>query len=519
MKTIDKLLVGSFIPPFIVTFFIALFVLIMQFLWKYIDDIVGKGADLWMITELLGYLSVSLIPTALPIAVLISSVMVMGNLSERYELASLKSAGVPLFRIIRPLMVFTVFVSCFSFLCSNYLIPISNFKFKTRLLDIRRQKPTLSLEEGVFNDDFRNITIHIGKKGKDGKQIEDIIIDDRSNYNRDKPATILARKGEMFTTEDKQYFIMNLYEGTHYQEAKQSGSGAQRNFPYIRTSFREWNKVFDLSEFSINRSDERLYRNNQTMQSVRQLRASIDSIDQRISKRKATLYESAANNFYILSDSSYLAQKQSEAPLTSLNKSPSKKEVRPRSSNGKALLVRQEEAVNDQPKDSIPPPESLFINYWRTLSPKNTSPSLTNAKSYVRGIYGQAKSANRLIKSLSESKVKHIFEMHIKYSMACACFIFLFIGAPMGAIIRKGGFGYPLLIAIIFFMLYIVLNIFCKKLAETLVLNAVLAAWVPCLILFPIGLWLTYKAMNDSKVFNTDRIVAFFNRLSKKSNA
>ncbi|MEL6943665.1 MAG: LptF/LptG family permease, partial [Bacteroidota bacterium] len=179
MKIIDRLLLKSFLPPFSVTFFIALFVLIMQFLWKWIDDIAGKGVGLLFILEMLAYMCISLIPLALPIAVLISSVMVMGNLAERYELSSFKSAGVSLTRVMVPLMFLTFAISIFSYFCSDKLIPISNLKYQSRLYDIKNQKPTLSLEEGVFNDDFQGFSIRIGNKKEDNKTIENVLMYDQ----------------------------------------------------------------------------------------------------------------------------------------------------------------------------------------------------------------------------------------------------------------------------------------------------------------------------------------------------
>ncbi len=186
-------------------------------IWVYIDDIIGKGAGLLILMEILVYLSMSLIPMALPIAILISSVMVMGNLAERYELSSFKSAGVPLLRIMAPLMVVAGIVAAFSFYCSNYLIPVANLKFKSRLYDIRRQKPTLSLEQGVFNYDFKNYVIHIGDKGEDNKTISDVIIYDHQPINKDRPTLITAKTGEMYTTPDEKFFVMNLFNGTQYQ--------------------------------------------------------------------------------------------------------------------------------------------------------------------------------------------------------------------------------------------------------------------------------------------------------------
>ncbi|MBK7408265.1 MAG: LptF/LptG family permease [Saprospirales bacterium] len=237
-QKIDRLLIQGFIPPFIVTFFIALFVLVMQTLWLYIDEIAGKGVGFFLMMELLGYLSVSMIPLALPIAILISSVMVLGNLAERYELSSMKSAGVPLWRIMLPLMVLDFGIATGSFYVANNLIPISNLKFRSRLYDIRKQKPTLNLEEGIFNDDFEGFAIRIGNKGKDQRTIEDVLIINHSGEFEGRVMEIAAKSGEMYVTEDERYFVMQLYDGWQYQEL----DGKEDSYPFCAPILRNGKK-------------------------------------------------------------------------------------------------------------------------------------------------------------------------------------------------------------------------------------------------------------------------------------
>ncbi len=192
IKRIDKLLGASFIPPFFLAFFIAMFVLLMQQLWKYIDDIIGKGASIWMILEFIFYLSVSLIPTAMPVAILLSSLMIMGNFSERYELTSLKSAGVSLWRIMRSMIVITIGISIFSFFCSNNILPVAMLKFKARLINFKTQKLALSLEKEVFNDDFKNYAIRIKDKNPETGEINGILMYDHTNPHRNKTKVIMA---------------------------------------------------------------------------------------------------------------------------------------------------------------------------------------------------------------------------------------------------------------------------------------------------------------------------------------
>ena len=566
MKKLDRLLITSFIPPFIVTFAIAMFVLLMQTLWLYIDDIAGKGLGFFLVIELLAYKCVSLIPMALPLGMLISSVMVLGNMAEHYELSSFKSAGVPLLRVMRPVMYFGVGAMFFSFLCSNYLIPVSNLKFGSRMYDIQRQKPTLRLDAGIFNDDFGGYAIHIGKKDANDKTIRDVLIYDHSDANKGRLSQIVAKEGEMYTSENGQFFVMNLRDGHQYMETKPSSN--EKSYPFVRTTFKSWNKVFDLGEFELNRTNEELFKQNRAMLSINQLGDAIDSIKLKILKREKTLSNHISSYFYYMeADSMFLIKGEKLEPdpfsremindipiipdtaqvdSNKVNVSPQKKSAARKNrilAEVKSGIVPPKTQVDTSKKQikkvvSKPKPKKkkstirrkslgtpLTQNIEKDLSEYESiselfkdrdRPRLTNkAKTSARSIHAQSQSAIRSLERMVESRVKHVYELHTKYSMAVVCFIFLFIGAPMGAIVRKGGFGYPILISIIFFVLFVVLTILYKKIAETNALPATLAAWMPSLILFPIGIILTYKAMNDSKLLNTDRYIAFFASIFK----
>ncbi|MBK8492383.1 MAG: LptF/LptG family permease [Saprospirales bacterium] len=469
IKKIDRLLIQGFIPPFIVTFFIALFVLVMQTLWLYIDEIAGKGVGFFLMMELLGYLSVSMIPLALPIAILISSVMVLGNLAERYELSSMKSAGVPLWRIMLPLMVLDFGIATGSFYVANNLIPISNLKFRSRLYDIRKQKPTLNLEEGIFNDDFEGFAIRIGNKGKDQRTIEDVLIINHSGEFEGRVMEIAAKSGEMYVTEDERYFVMQLYDGWQYQEL----DGKEDSYPFLRTHFEEWQKVFDLSEFQINRTDERLFKSHQSMLTVGQLLVAIDSIDLTIEDKMQSIRTNGERYFYFL-------QPADSTVVDSLKAKP-----RP--------FQRGPAPIDQASLDCLDTLSSIMY----TFPEKRREEIFSRADTYARSVQGQVQSAAKSIQRKRESRVNHYFEMHSKFSFAVSCVIFLFIGAPMGAIVRKGGFGYPMIISILFFMAFIVLNIFSKNIAERFVIPPVQAAWLPAAVFFPMGLILTYLAMND----------------------
>ncbi|MFK8008717.1 MAG: LptF/LptG family permease [Saprospiraceae bacterium] len=588
MKTIDKYLIKQFIGPFIATFFIALFVLLMQFIWVYVDDMVGKGAGFGLVLEIIFYNSISLIPWALPIAILISSVMVMGNLGERYELASLKSAGISLIRVILPMLYFAIGVTFFSFLSSNNLVPIANLKFKSRLHDIRTQKPTLNLEEGVFNEDFKGFIIHIGKKEKDDRTIRDVIIYDHQDYNRGKFSMITAESGEMYMTSDNVYFVMNLKNGYHYQEGDKAKKEEKEKYTFTRTKFDEWKKVFDTGEFNIELTEEERFKRHYTMLSVRQLWNAIDSIDTRVRSYNARLDEYVQKAFHPLKkiflekrkklnaeklkaqkqkakqqlESRKLEKKQktkkdtitSELNLKdakpidtkkkestkkvtkpkktppkpkNVNKRKPKKTTKPKTKKArnidakkkkderarkkeekrKAEVLQKEKAIAQVLKQELEQPLKEFDTFYQTFpeAERGRFNLKERAKTTARGILNQAEAIQRSIHPKNESRVKHVFVLYSKFTFALVCCVFLFIGAPMGAIVRKGGFGYPLLIAILFFMMFIILNILFQKLAESFVIPAEIAVWCPLLILIPISYILTTRALKDKKILNFDK--------------
>lgn len=523
----------------------------MQTLWLYIDDIAGKGVGFFLMIELVGYMSVSMIPLALPVAVLISSVMVMGNLAERYELSSIKSAGVSLWRTMSPLMVVTLLISVFSFFCSNYFIPVSNLKFKSRLHDIKHQKPALSMEESLFNQDFQGYSIRLGDKLPDNQTIRDVLMYDNREANKGMLNMVSADSGQMYGSADGKYFVMHLYGGNQISEPKPTNKGGKRNYPLMRATYDEWTKVFNLDEFELDRTDEALFKSHHTMLSNRQLLIAIDSIDVYLDDKRERLNDQTNRHFYFLQKKAVEDKKKEREALAAKRKAAAKNAKKPydRPADIPAIEQPKKQQINKaatKKKKSTPkkvnkkaPRKPSKPNAGKKETPKKTAKkpqvdplaqkidsAITSYKSILytfdkskrmvlldeaiknsRTLSDQAASNKRSMLKTMENKVKHIFEFHSKYSLAIACFIFLFVGAPMGAIVRKGGFGWPLLISIIFFMLFIVIGIFSKNIAERFVIDGVVAAWMNCLVIFPMGLMLTYWAMRD---MGWSQIVDFF---------
>ena len=558
MKIIDRLLVKSFLPPFAVTFMIATFVLLIQILWVYIDDLTGKGLGFLLITELLAYKCVSLVPMALPLALLISSVMVLGNLAEHYELSSFKSAGVSLFRVMGPMAAFGFVCAGVSYYCSDYLIPVSNLKFGSRMYDIQRQKPALRLDDGVFNDDFQGFAIRIGNKKSDGQGIEDVLIYDHKSSDEGSYNQINARSGKMFTAADQKYFVMKLRDGHQYTEPR-SGSRGNASSPFIRTNFKVWTRVFDLSEFDLQRTNEDLFKSNRSMLSVRQLQDAIDSMAvQELDRRKASAEQ--VNTFIALPppDTSAVAKDstaqtyQPRPPVTDtagpqLFADSSMQAGIKKEAQGAIKIAGNTDSLMNIPVQMQDLPQQTFTGSLGNLDP-NVPPGIRqeltkpieeyeslvktfisyeqprlvqSALTQARSLKGQAEANASILSRMKKNRVKFIYDLHMKYVFAAMCVVFLFIGAPMGAIVRKGGFGFPILIATIFFVLFIILTIFCRKIAEAFIVPGNVAAWLPCMLFIPLGLYLTIKAMNDSEVFRFEALGNLLRRLrpAKKAEA
>lgn len=481
LKRLDAMMLRSILAPFVATFFVTLFALIMQFLWTYIDDLLGKGLSAFYIIEMLFYMSIALVVTAFPMAMLIASIMVMGNMSEKYELAALKSSGVSLTRVMLPLMVFGSLIGVVSFISSNYLIPVANLKAKSRLYDIRKKKPALSLAPGVFNNDFQNFAIRIGDKSDDDKEIYDVLIYDHSS-KRGNDVQTLAESGRMDMTENDRYLRMTLFNGSQYRDQQPSTRNRINNYAHIRTNFASMEKAFDLSEFEMEQTREDAFENNQNMLSLRQLSHAIDSM--------------------------YLS-KSKKGPRLARNVMPyfSFRKVYPGKSKDTILVFTDNVSV----KPKLMGTEKSIIEY---IPSKGRLQTVQRASTSVKNIKGYTRSAVRTAEQTNELIVYHKVAYWKKFSQAFACLMFLFIGAPLGAIIRKGGFGLPILLGIVFFVSFIVMTIVGDKLAQAGTVTPFIGMFLPCFVFMPMGLYLTYQALNDNRLFEI-RLPSFLSKKSK----
>lgn len=433
------------------TFFISLFVLLMQFLWKYIDDLVGKGLEWHVIAELMFYASASLVGLALPLSILISSIMTMGSLGEHYELVALRSAGLSIGRVMQPLIVFSLVTSGLAFYFSNNLLPIANLKMGTLLYDIRHKKPTMDLRPGTFYKGIENYAIRVGSKGEDEVTLYELMIYDHTE-NKGNNKLIVADSGRM-EFEGDQYLMLTLYSGKSYEQ-QDNRSRSELTYPHIRNEFKKEVIRFDMSEFSMRRSSEEIFKDNYKMQSLGQLTQNIDTLEQSLGERRENFYENLKKNFKYLS----------------------------------------------KPPDSNP----VGTNYEKVLDlfdePQHAR-IVEAALNMARSTRSYTNSARDDVQARTSRVNRYWIEVHRKFTLSIACLILFFIGAPLGAIIRKGGLGLPTVFAIAFFLIYYLLSITGEKFATEGVWSVFSGMWLSSFVLLPVGLFLTYKAITDSKIF------------------
>ena len=504
IKKLDKLVIKAFVGPFIATFFITLFVLVLQFFWKYIDDLVGKGLDTFTILQLTSFVTATAVPLALPLAILLSSIMTFGNLGESFETVAVKSAGIPLLRFMRPLFIFSVLISIVAFLFSNYIIPVAQLKFQTLLYDITVAKPAFNLKEGVFFKEFDGYTIKIGKKEKDNITIHNIIIFERNYSLQDN--IIVAEHGQMKMSDDKKFLEFYLQDGWRNEER---GPSYTVNTDYLRLGFKEYKKVFDLSSFAMMRTPDSMFKDNFRMLNVRQLTKSIDSLKISAGAGMAKRVEREVSiNYPFVRNAK-----------DSVKKSPSSTIIQPGEMivHEKVSLSRPEIPTRyDQNRNPIvsamqPPPPATYDQLLPDSARKQVVTRVIDKVS-------SSKNSLDIIAADTQARQKelrfHLIEWHRKFSLSFACIVLFLIGAPLGSIIRKGGLGMPLVIAVIFFLIFHLLNMFGEKFVREDITSAFFGMWLSTIVLLPVGFFLTYKAMHDSQLFNKEFYYRTFKKLS-----
>lgn len=478
IKRLYLFMLQSFLPLFLMTFFICLFIVLMQFLWRYIDDLVGKGLEMSVIVELFMYAALTMVPMALPLAILLASLMTFGNLGERFELMAMKASGISLLKTMRPLIVLMIVVAIGAFFFQNNVLPIAQSKMYTLLLSMRQKSPELEITEGVFNDQIpgRNIFIE-GKNRETGMLYGVMIYDMSAGADIDQMRIILADSGRITVTEDKRYLVVRLYNGEQFENLR--GQGSERgNVPYRRETFT-MKQLLMLFDNNFNRMDESNMRNQYVGKNIAELNHTIDSVSARVDSI-GRIHGRELMEFPFFNQPIYRTVFR----------------------NGKPDTIYRREVMMTEPLNL----DTLFAH--------------TEA-GRAKGIYAQALNRARRMKQEFEYSAmlaaddnktirRHAIELQKKFTLSIACIIFFFIGAPLGAIIRKGGLGAPLVISVLLFIVYYIIDNTGYKLARDGHWAVWEGMWLSTAVLLPLGVFLTYKALNDSAVFNTDAWRIFF---------
>lgn len=465
MKIIDRFVLKSFVKPFTITFLVMVLFLLMQFVWKYIDDLVGRGVEWYYIAELLFYTAATVVPMALPLAVLLSSIMVLGTLGENNELAALKSSGHSLIRVIRPLIGFMIVLCLSAFLFANYVIPVANFKSHTLLDNIRNAKPALSIRPGIFYDGIDGYAIKVSEKyGPNQSLLRHVLIYDHSKSGNKK--VVVADSGKMAVTPDEQFLIFELFDGHVYEEHIPAKRADRDNHPFMRTNFDRNLMRFSLSEFESGDLRES-GRKEFNMLNIVQLDEAVDSM-------------------HIVQDE---------------RKSKFEKEMRRRYTDPAQDSLK---SVETRPLN-----DSLLMNF----PPRQRGRLIQNAMRIARASKAYYTNASKEYHWRDTVITRHILEWQKKFSVSFSVMVLFFIGAPLGAIIRKGGMGMPVVVSVLIFIVYHVTSYSFEKMGRHMILDPFVAMWAANFILLPIGVWLTYKSATDSVIFNSEVYLKPFQKI------
>jgi lipopolysaccharide export system permease protein len=454
MKKLHKLVIKAFLGPLFVTFFITMVVLLMQFLWKYVDDLVGKGLELSILAKFLYYTALTLVPMALPITVLLASLMTFGNMGERYELVATKASGISLQKLMRPLIIFTIGIAGVAFYFSNNVFPYAFLKYRTLLHDIQMKKPALNIMEGEYYKAIDGYVIRIERKERDGQTIHGVMIYDHTE-NIGNVRLTMAKSGLMQTSADEKFLQFTLFDGYSYAEDVKDFQNRHRR-PFSRVRFEEQIIKFDLSTFEMGETDESLFRNHEKAKRLSELQQRIDTLSIQYGSRVSEITNT------ILSRLHYF-----------------------RTFYVDSLVVENINTANLS-LDSVP-------GYLYDMAANQTQSILSDIRFYAQDLQNREK----FIKDYE-------LEWHRKFSYSFACLLLFLIGAPLGAIVRRGGLGLPVVMGVLIFVAYFATTLIGERTALTTDLLVWRGAWISTFVFLPIGLFLMAKATSDAAFLDAD---------------
>jgi lipopolysaccharide export system permease protein len=563
MKKLDKLILSSFIGPFILTFLVVVFILLTQHMLKYFDDIIGKGLGMDVIGQLLFYFAIFMTPIAMPLAVLLSSLIAFGNLGEHFELTAVKSAGISLVRTLLPIFFFVVMLTVIAFYVNNNLVPKAALEAYSLLYDIKQKKPALDLREGSFYSGIPDMSIKVNEKFPDGVTLKDIIIYDHRKHDGNKDVTV-ADSGKMYTILNERYLKLELYNGYNFTEGASSQqqmagrSRSNKSETLSRTEFKKTQVVFDLSSFQLERTDKKWFQGNRIMRNLSELETDIDSIDIEMMNSRLQFYTSSKTffSYYAVKDSIILPDELNAYKLwyDTVRARPLTSDIENDDfvNATNAVKIRDTLAVNDidtanrptkvfrkkfasrksevtrKPVPEIDETPKKRVQQKSVLSDSLVAIKVDSMLSVVPTIthYESATNKARNAKNqvtltvsnaedyLADRKI-YMIQWHKILASSLACIAMFLIGAPLGAIIKKGGLGVPFLISILFFIIYYLLTMTGEKWAKQSIISVQVGIWAADVILFIIGLIFLRQARLDARLFEADFYSVVFERFKK----
>lgn len=544
MKKLDKLILSSFIGPFVITFLVVVFILLTQHMLKYFDDIIGKGLGADVIGQLLFYFAIFMTPIAMPLAVLLSSLIAYGNLGEHFELTAVKSAGISLTRTLLPIFFFVMVLTVVAFYVNNNLVPKAALEAYSLLYDIKQKKPALDLREGAFYEGIPDMSIKVNKKFPDGITIKDVIIYDHRKHDGNRDVTI-ADSGRMYTIMQERYLKLELFKGYNYTEgatSEQDLSGRKRGsgrHSFSRSQFDKTQVVFDLSSFQLEKTDKKLFQGNRLMRNISELETDIDSVDYEVMEAKLNHYEYRKMLFgiYRAADSVLLPEElqrhrvqrnlKNARPESGLVVNPQpvpvdtsgngtgvdsakRKNMLKRPNLNKNRVVRtpdsQVSSFTTYPvhKKKLLITDSLRAKIDTIFSKAPDNAMFENAATKARTAKSQIAGSISVIKTYVTDRKVFQIQWHKIFASSLACIAMFLIGAPLGAIIKKGGLGVPFLVSILFFIIYYLLTMTGEKWAKQDIIPVPVGVWAADVILFIIGLYFLRQARLDARFFEAD---------------
>lgn len=473
LKKLHKLTLKSFIPPFFVTLFVSVFLFfLVTVVITYLDDFIGKGLRTADLMILFFYAYVAWIPQCIPLAVLLGSIMSFGNMAENYELAAMKSSGLSLFRILKPVFVFIIFLAIGTFLFNNFVMPVVQLKFQSLLWDIRQKKPTVSIKEGIFYNKIDDYSIRVGKKSKNKDTLKEIYIYDHSQHVGNN-IQMYARQGKMTTLADSSAIVLTLRDGNRYEEIKNNQVGNNKR-TLSQLNFKQLQINIELLDFKLKRTAEEQWKGNENMLNIWQIDSVADSTSRKLSNRYREISRHVKEQFHFRTNAIIASLDREKKAYSSLNQF-------------------YDSLSNDEYRQCI----EYALNNTRT-----------NA-GYLEGTMVS-------VRSDEMERLRFLTEWHRRIVVSFACVILFFVGAPLGAIIKKGGLGLPVVIAVFFFLAYFILTEAFTSLAYDGTLPPYQAVWIPLFIFTPIGIFLTYKAAKDSALFDVGVYFSWLKFFTKK---